>query len=232
MIYEVTCQHCGLHYRVTSRGGETRQVACPSCGHQTTVAFPTVERTTRKTTSETRKALWTMMIVLIIGLPLGGYAFYVYQQHLAEERAAFLRQRAERKAHVDSLNAIRAKQEAADQEALRQKARDDRSAHFLTQFYADTYFGETTPDTYRESITEHCYQKLLIDGNVAENQLGWSYLYPNLPDANKAEMQHNLRIQPRGDYWYDVVFRAAGVTQTVQLRVVPYQGQLLIDDYK
>lgn len=232
MIYEVMCNHCGQRYRVPARGGETRQVACPNCGHQTTVAFPVADRKVRKKTSETRKALWTMMIILIIGLPLGGYAFYVYQQHQAGERAAFARQRAERQAHVDSLNAIRAQQEAAEQQALRQKERDDRAVHFLTQFYENTLFGSVEPDTYRESITEHCYQKLLADGSVAENQLAWEQLYPSLPDADATELEQSLRIQPRDDYWYDVVFRSSGLTQTLHLRVVPYQGQLLIDDYK
>lgn len=234
MVYEVTCSQCGIHYRVTTPGGETRRVACPSCGHGQTVAFPRVAGTGRppKKTSETRKAFWAMLIVVIIGLPLGAYAFYLYQQHQAEERTLFLQKRAERKAHTDSLNAIRAQQRAQEQAAAEQQAFDDRAKAFLTRFYDETFFGNVLPDSYRESLTEHCYQRLLADGDMETGELGWALLYPTLSEANTDELYRNFRIQPQGNGWYGVVFQSQGITQMRQIRVAKYHERLLIDDYK
>lgn len=234
MVYEVTCNQCGMHYRVTAPGGETRQVACPSCGHKTTVAFPrisNVQRPSRKR-SETNKALWAMLIVLIVGLPLGGYAFYAYYQHQEEERLLFVQKQAERKAHADSLSAIRAQQKADEQAAAAQKVKDGRVVAFLTRFYDETYFGGISPDTYRESLTERCYQQLLADGDTATRQLAWHHFYPSIPEADREELFRNFHIQPKSDGWYNVIFRAHGMTQTRQIRVASYQDRWLIDGYK
>lgn len=234
MVYEVTCNQCGIHYRVKTPGGETRQVVCPSCGHKMTVAFPRVEgkESPKRHKSETHKALWAMLIVLIVGLPLGAYAFYLYHQNQMEERALYEQKRAERKAHVDSLNAIRARQRADEQAAIKQKAMDERVAQFLTSFYDDTYFGHGNPNSYRESLTENCFQRLLSDGDIINDSLAWGQFYPTLPEVYKDELYRNFRIQPQGDGWYGVVFRAQGMTQTRQLRVVKYRDRLLVDDYK
>lgn len=231
MVYEVICSSCGVHYRVTTQGGETKRVACPSCGHRMTVAFPVAERK-RKKHSETHKALWTMLIVLLIGLPAGGYGWLKWQEHQAAERAAFEQKRAERKAHVDSLNAIRAQQDAEELEAIRQKAQDERVERFITRFYDDTLFGNTAPDNYRESLTERCYQHLLADGDATTDSLAWQRLQPSIPGSDRTELFDNFRVQPQGDSWYNVVFSSKGMTQTRQLKVVEWQGHLLIDDYR
>lgn len=232
MVYEVTCSACGTRYRVTSPGGETRRVACPSCGRRQTVSFP-AQKQPQKKSSELRKALWAMLAVLVIGLPAGGYGWYVYDQHQRDERQAFEQRRAARRAHVDSLNRMRALQEKRELDELRQKAQDERVARFLTRFYDETYFGSESPDTWRESLTERCYRKLLTDGGDATaDRLAWQRLQPSIPDADRRELHDNLRVQPRENGWYGVVFRARGMTQTRLVRVVASGGLLLIDDYQ
>lgn len=230
MLYEVICNQCGVHYRVTTPGGETRRVACPSCRHRMTVAFPVAAKPKR--TSETRKALWAMAAVLVVGLPLAGYGIHTYRQQEAAERAAQERLRTERKAHVDSLNAVRARQEAEELAAIRQRAQDERVGEFLVQFYADTFFGSMHPDNYRESLTNRCRQHLLADGDATTDSLAWGRLYPTIPDADREELLRTMRIQPKGEGWYDVSFTSHGMTQTRHLHVTAQADGLLLDDYR
>lgn len=230
MLYEVTCNQCGVHYRVTTQGGETRRVACPSCRHRMTVAFPLAEKPKR--TSEMRKALWAMAVVLVIGLPLAGYGIHTYREREAAERAIAEKQRAERKAHVDSLNAERARQDAEEQAAIRQQAQDERVEQFLMQFYDDTFFGSMSPDDYRESLSERCYQHLLADGDATTDSLAWKRLYPTIPNADREELLRSMRIQAKGEGWYDVSFTSHGMTQTRHLRVAGQRDWLLLDDYR
>lgn len=234
MLYEVTCNKCGVHYRVTTQGGETRKVTCPSCGQKMTVAFPVAAKKESrvKHTSETHKALWAMLVVLIIGLPLAGWGVYSYQQHEAEKQATLQAERAARKAHVDSLNNIRAQQEAARRQEIREQALNDEVAEFLTRFYDDTFFGSESADSYRESLTQHCYERLLADGNAAADSLAWGHLYPTLPDADREELHNSLRVQPQGESWYRVMFTSRSRTQTRLIRVVRKNTFLLIDDYR
>lgn len=232
MVYEVTCSACGMRYRVTSPGGETRRVACPGCGRRQTVAFPAQKQPRRKA-SELRKALWAMLAVLAIGLPAGGYGWYVYDQRQRDERQAFERQRAARRAHVDSLNRVRAMQEKRELDEARQKTEDERVTRFLTHFYDETFFGSESPDTWRESLTERCYRHLLADGgDAASDRLAWERLQPTIPGQNRQELFDNLRVQPQENGWYGVVFCSRGMTQTRSVRVVHHNGLLLIDDYR
>lgn len=264
MDYKVTCSNCGQQYKLSAEGGQTVWARCPNCGHTMRVNLPAVDgNSSTNEFHETSTGYSTpvsgngevnngkkngsnhvtnILLALILGILVGGIAWFVWQQKQKNDEQARIELKEARKAHQDSLMALRNQQLAEEQAA--QKAEEDKEAvsSFLNQFY-DTWFSNGDMSQFTNNLSEQCYNRLSSENFGEEEddddtEIDWSMLCPSIGTNNHNTGNANppssikLNITHMDGNWYRIRFTSNGVSEYREIEAIPQNGQVIINDFR
>lgn len=262
MDYKVICSNCGQPYKLSAEGGQTVWAKCPNCGHTMRVNLPSVDDSNsandnyNTTSAETTNPVSSngnndkknggnhvtnILLALILGLLVGGIAWFVWQQKQKNDEQARIELKEARKAHQDSLMALRNQQIAEEQAA--QKAEEDKEAvsSFLNQFY-DTWFSDGDMSQFANNLSEQCYNRLTSEDFQEEGdddtEIDWSALCPRMETVDREDGKSSspssikLNITHIDGNWYRVRFTSNGSSAYREIEAIPQNGKVIINDFR
>lgn len=265
MEYRVTCKNCGFKYRFRAEAGQTIICQCPNCGQKMRVNLPSENKSEtvasgipdtpepqgnnhgeKKSGKSTTNVLLVILLVVVVGFIAW---FAIQQKHKNDEQARIELQEA-RKAHMDSLMALRNQQEA-EEKAAQEKMRDqEETISFLNEFYAGWLSGSKTPADYEDHLSQSCYDRLhkvVIyeneDGTNERDSVEWSRLLPYMSSmqgksteqfiSEKGEdLLSSLSINHYDGNWYRINMSANGEGGSREIEAFPQNGRVIINDFR
>lgn len=182
-----------------------------------------------------------ILIALILGAVAGGAIWFVWQQKQKDDERQRIEQKAARKAHMDSLMALRNQQVAEEQAALKAQQDQKASMAFLRDFYQSVFFDGWDASVYANNLSERCFEKLTgtdtssdddTDGDIDWKQLGPGFETRDDFKKDLPQLIKNFRITHDHDNWYRVRFSARGLTEYRRIEAFPYKGKVIINDFQ
>lgn len=185
-----------------------------------------------------------ILLALILGILVGGIIWFVWQQKEKNDEQARMEFKEARKAHQDSLMALR-NQQTAEEEAA-QKAQQDQDAvtTFLDEFYQQ-WFSDGDMSGFANNLSEQCFEKLhdtiddFADSTSTDTDDGddidWQQLCPQMGrDSRKGREPGAIRINVTHDdgNWYRVRFISDKATEYRQIEAIVQNGKVIINDYR
>ncbi len=249
MQYQVTCNKCEKHFFINGEGGKEMRCTCPYCSGQLLVSLPIVAQPIRSRGATEQSAVqhpipsdeqpsskWLkVFVVFLLLLIAAAGAFYAFTQWRTQQALAQQALAAQRKAHQDSLIAIRAQQDAAEEAAQKKEEEQQRVCRFLTDFYRKAIIPYGDPTFYDKYLTRYCHQLIYSDEAYNEGdawQMWWSLFGMMSQSPKEEELISNLTVTPISDNWYKVRLSQGGATEFRQIKVIIEHGQVMIDDVK
>lgn len=266
MEYKITCPNCGYKYRFTATGGQSLIATCPNCGQRMKVNLPTANGQEQTATPQDNgdgnangyansvpcngqdnpknekkgKSRQTKIILLalILGIVVGIVGWFAWQQHEKNSAEAQLEEKEARKAHMDSLMALRNQQEAEEQQYEQEQDKKKQVTDFLNNFYTVWFTGGDMSE-FSNNLSEQCYEKLQTsldeESDSTGSDIDWTPICPTLGNAmegSRASGAVKISVVRYEDNWYRVTFTNDEATESRQIEAFPQNGKVIINDYR
>lgn len=260
MEYKVTCNNCGLQYRLSAAEGQSVWSTCPNCGHKMLVSLPYAANGASPSSAgnaeqgvpvngqpkgnpkkKGNKAV-IVLLAFILGIAAGIVVWLGWQQKQKNDARALVEREEARQEHMDSLMALRNQQEAEERATQQAQAERQSVINFLNEFYQDCLFNDGDPDRYANNISEKCYDKLTSsyaddEETDSVSEINWSLLGPRFESEDEVrrdlpDFARHFDVEHYHDNWYKVCFSAHGTTEYRQIEAFVYKDKIIINDFR